>query len=172
MKYVFAIFLLFGACLSTAQAAPLRCADDGDGGACLWGRAEGTDGGTVRVRGFEVHLIGLVAPTRRELCGNRANKDEFDCARPARRRMAELTAKGVACDLLDMAGDKLYGRCRVAEGDLGRLLVTSGVVRAVKDGPYDADQAAAQAAHRGLWSADMILPRDWETARRKGEKSE
>lgn len=158
-------------CLLTgpALAAPIRCSDDGEGGACVWGKAEGYDGASVQVRGLTVHLAGIAVPNRRDLCQNRATKAGFDCARPARKRMGELLAKGVACDIFDVAGDKLWGRCTVAEGDLAQALVASGVARAAKDGPYDADQAAAMTAKKGLWAADLTIPRDWDVLRRKGE---
>ena len=152
-----------------ALAAPIRCSDDGEGGACVWGKAEGFDGASLQVRGLTVQVAGITVPHRRDLCQNKATKAGFDCARPARRRMGELLAKGVACDILDVAGDRLWGRCAVAEGDLGQSLVAAGVARAAKDGPYEPDQAAALAAKRGLWAADMTIPRDWEALRRKGE---
>lgn len=158
--------------LSTpALAAPVRCADDGEGGACVWGRAEGFDGAAVQVRGLKVHLVGVTVPSRKDLCANKASKEEFDCARPARKRMAELVGKGLACDILDVAGDKLHGRCKVADGDLGRLLVAAGAAKAAKDGPYEAEQNAATTAHKGLWHPDMILPKEWEAVRRKGDKA-
>ena len=150
------------------QAAPVRCPDDGEGGACVWGRAEGYDGASLQVRGLTIQVAGITVPHRRELCQDRAAKSSFDCARPARRRMGELLAKGVACDIWDVSGDKLWGRCQVAEGDLGRALVASGVARAAKDGPYEPEQSAALAAKRGLWAADTAIPKDWEAIRRKG----
>lgn len=162
------LILAFLALAAPVLAGPIRCSDDGEGGACVWGKAEGFDGGSVQVRGLKIHLMGVAVPARKDLCGNRATRDEFDCARPARRRMAELLAKGLACDIVDVGGDRLHGRCRVADGDLGRLLVAAGTARAAKDGPYEADQGAALAAHRGLWAADMVLPKDWEAARKKG----
>lgn len=149
-----------------AWAGPVRCADDGEGGACVWGRAEAYDGGAVQVRGLRIQLQGITVPTRRDLCA-KAGVEEFDCSRPARKRMGELLARGIACDIADAAAGHLIGRCRVAEGDLGRLLVTAGVARAAKDGPYDEAQGQAQAQKKGLWSADITPPRDWETARRK-----
>lgn len=155
-----------------AAAAPIRCSDDGEGGACVWGRVEGFDGASVQVRGLRIQLMGIVVPARRDLCANKATREDFDCARPARKRVGDAVAKGVACDLLDVAGDRLHGRCRVAEGDLGRLLVAAGAARAAKDGPYEPDQAAALAAHRGLWAADTVLPRDWDAVRKKGDKAE
>lgn len=159
------------ACLTLsapAAAGPIRCSDDGEGGACVWGKAEGFDGGALQVRGLKIHLLGITAPTRKELCGTRSGRDDFDCGRPTRKRMAELLAKGVACDILDVTADRLHGRCRVADGDLGRLLVAAGVARAAKDGPYEGEQAAALAAHKGLWAQDVVLPRDWENVRKKG----
>lgn len=149
--------------------APLRCAEDAEGGACVWGKAEGFDAGAVQVRGLHIALAGITAPGRKDLCGSKAARDEFDCARPARKRMGELLAKGVACEIVDAASSQLWGRCKVAEGDLGRLLVAAGLARAAKDGPYAGVQKQAIAAKRGLWAADMVLPRDWEAARRKAE---
>lgn len=156
---------------SSAQAGPIRCGDDGEGGgACVWGRAEGFDADSVQVRGLRVQLLGVAAPGPRDLCGERAGKGEFACVRPARKRMAELVAKGVACDVFDVAGGTLYGRCKGADGDLARHLVAAGVVRAAKDGPYEAEQAAALAAGKGLWAADIQPPKDWETVRRKNAR--
>ena len=155
--------------LSTAAPAAPRCPEDADGGACVWGRVEGFEAGAVQVRGLRVQLIGIHVPGPRDLCALKG-KDDFPCARPAKKRIAELVTKGVACDILEAAGDTLYGRCRVAEGDLARLLVASGVARAVKDGPLEADQAAALAAHKGLWAAEVTPPKDWEAIRRRGER--
>lgn len=152
-----------------AAAAPLRCLDESEGGACVWGKVEGFDGGAIQVRGLHVALAGVSVPARRDLCASRASKEEFDCARPARRRMAELVAKGAACEIVDVASGQLWGRCRVAEGDLGRLLVQAGAARAAKDGPYEEAQKQAVLARKGLWAADMVLPRDWEAARRRTE---
>lgn len=164
------VFLLLGP--ASAAAGPIRCGDDGEGGACVWGRAEGFDGAAVQVRGLRIQVMGIAVPARRDLCANKGTREEFDCARPARRRMAELLGRGVACDILEVAGDRLLGRCRVADGDLGRLLVAAGTARAAKDGPYEGDQAAALAAHKGLWAADTVLPREWEAVRRKGDRTE
>lgn len=150
-----------------------RCAEDSEGGgACVWGRVEGFDAGALQVRGLHILLAGVQAPGRKDLCASKTGKDEFDCARPARKRMAELTAKGAACEILDVSAGQLWGRCRSAEGDLGRLLVAAGLARAAKDGPYADAQRQAVQARRGLWAADVVLPRDWETARRKAEEEE
>lgn len=153
-----------------AEAGPPRCGDDGDGGACVWGRAEGFEADAIQVRGLRVQLLGIAAPTPRDLCGNRNGKDEFACARPARKRMAELVAKGIACDLFDVAGGTLYGRCKGTDGDIARALTAAGVVRAVKDGPYEAEQAAALAARKGLWAPEILPPKDWEALRRRAER--
>lgn len=163
--------LLFLALATPAAAGPARCAEDSEGGACVWGKVEAFDGAALQVRGLRLGLMGVSVPSRRDLCANRATKEEFDCARPARRRTAELVGKGVACDILDAGSGQVHGRCKVAEGDLGRLLVLAGVARAAKDGPYDDAQTQAMATHKGLWSLEMIPPRDWETVRRKGEKA-
>lgn len=168
-----AILLLLAPALAApalAQTAPPRCAESDGGGACVWGRAEGVEAGAIQVRGLRIQLMGIAAPSSRDLCGGKAAKDDFACAAPARKRMAELVAKGVACEVHGVAGDTLYGRCKGGDGDLARQLVAAGLVRAAKDGPYDGDQAAALAARKGLWAADVILPKEWETLRRRAEK--
>jgi endonuclease YncB( thermonuclease family) len=164
---LFVIIAALGTAPVAALAAPIRCGDDGEGGACVWGRAEGVEAGAVLVRGLRIQLVGIAAPSARDLCFAKA---EFPCAKPARKRMAELVSKGVACDILDLGGDSLYGRCRVAEGDLGRLMVQSGLAKAAKDGPYDADQASAVRERKGLWAADITLPKDWESVRKRQDK--
>lgn len=134
----------------------------------MWGRVEGYDGAAVQVRGLSLHLAGIQVPGRRDLCQNRATREMMDCSRPARKRLGELVGKGVGCDVLDVAGDHLVARCRGSDGtDLAAALVSAGVARAVKDGPYEPEQAAALAARKGLWAADMVVPKDWEAIRRK-----
>lgn len=168
MRSIGAALLL--ALAAPAQAAP-RCAEDGEGGACVWGRVEGYDGAALQVRGLTLHLAGIQVPSRRDLCQNRASREMFDCSRPARKRLGEMVAKGVTCDLLDVSGDHLVARCKgAADGaDLAAALVAAGTARAVKDGPYEPDQAAALAARKGLWAPDMVIPKEWEAIRRKAD---
>lgn len=152
-----------------ALSAPIRCTDDGEGGACIWGKVEGYDGASLQIRGLTIQLAGITVPPRRDLCQDKNAKTSFDCAKPARKRMGELLAKGVACDILDVAGGVIWGRCAVFDGDLGAALVASGVARAAKDSPYDSEQAAALAAKKGLWAMGTVIPKDWEAIRKKGE---
>jgi len=146
-----------------------RCPEDAEGGACVWGRVEGFDGGALQVRGLRIVLAGISVPGRHDLCASRMTREEFDCARPARKRMADLVKGGVACEIVESGPGHLWGRCRGADGDLARLLVQAGAARAPKDGPYEEAQIQAVNAKRGLWAAEMILPRDLESARRKTE---
>jgi len=144
-----------------------RCAEDSEGAACVWGRVEGFDAGSVQLHGLSIELVGLTVPGRKDLCGNRVSHEEFDCARPTRRKMADLVRGGVACEIVDVAGGQLWGRCRTLDGDLGRLLILAGVARTAKDGPYEEPQLQAINAKRGLWAPEIVLPRDWEAAKRK-----
>jgi endonuclease YncB( thermonuclease family) len=161
--------LLALALVQSAYAAnPPRCPEDGDGGACVWGRAEGWDGGGVQVRGLRINFIGITAPSRKDLCADK--REEFDCARPARKKVAELVAKGpVACEIMDVASGELRGKCRSEAGDMGRILVEAGLARAAKEGPYDDAQGVAITKKLGLWAPDIVLPRDWDRVRSKGQ---
>lgn len=169
MHTILPLLLALLAAIPAQAAGPLRCPEDSEGGACAWGKVEGFDAGAVQIRGLHIAVAGIITPVRKDLCANRSTKEEFDCGRPARKRMAELVAKGVACEIVDVGSSQLWGRCRVLDGDLGRLLVQAGVARAAKDGPYEEAQKQAVLGKKGLWAADMVLPRDWEAARRKTE---
>ncbi|CAA7616826.1 thermonuclease family protein [Magnetospirillum sp. SS-4] len=161
--------VLFGLALvpSPVLAAPMRCPEDAEGGACVWGRVEGFDGATLQIRGLSIALAGVVAPSRKDICANRSTREEFACGRPARKRMAELVAKGIACDIVEVESGQLWGRCRGPDGDVARLLIQAGVVKASKDGLFEDAQKQAVKARKGLWAAEIILPRDWEAVRRK-----
>jgi len=156
--------------IPAAPALP-RCAEDSEGAACVWGRVEGFDAGSVQIHGLPIELVGITVPGRKDLCGNRTSRDEFDCARPTRKKMADLVRGGVACEIVDVASGQLWGRCHTPDGDLGRLLILAGVARAAKDGPYEEPQLQAITAKRGLWATDIILPRDWEAAKRKATEN-
>lgn len=174
-------FFLSAAVLAATLLAPLalsvparagtavRCAEDGDGGACLWGRVEGYDAGSLQIRGLRLALAGIDEPSRKDLCSNKSSGKVFDCGQPARRRIGELLKGGIACDIFDASGGQLHGRCRVADGDLALLLVQSGTVRG-KEGFYEAATTEAMTAQRGLWAADMEPPHDWEAFRAKALK--
>jgi len=144
-----------------------RCAEDSDGAACVWGRAEGFDAGSVQLHGLSIELVGITVPGHKDLCGSKSTREEFDCARPTRKKMAELIRGGLACEIFDVSGGQLWGRCHTPDGDLGRLLILAGLARAAKDGPYEEPQLQAINAKRGLWANDIILPRDWDAAKRR-----
>ncbi|EPY00982.1 thermonuclease family protein [Magnetospirillum fulvum] len=144
-----------------------RCAEDSEGAACVWGRVEGFDAGSIQLHGLSIELVGITVPGRKDLCGNRVSREDFDCARPTRKKMADLVRGGVACEIVDVASGQLWGRCHTLDGDLGRLLILAGVARAAKDGPYEEPQLQAINAKRGLWAPEIILPRDWDAAKRK-----
>ncbi|MBY0430103.1 MAG: thermonuclease family protein [Rhodospirillales bacterium] len=167
----FCLALVLAATLAWPVHALPRCAEEADSAACVWGRVEAVEGGALTVRGLPVTLAGIHAPSRRDVCASRSTGRTFDCARPARKRMTELTAKGVTCDIVDVAGGALIGQCRVAEGDLALLLVQSGVVRG-RDPIYEEANAAARTAHKGLWDPDVLAPRDWQAGRGKGRGRE
>jgi len=128
----------------------------------ITGAAEVIDGDSLRVGGRELRLEGIDAPEYRQTC--RRGDSEEPCGRQAREALARLVASGpLHCDI--DATDR-YGRglatCRAGAVEINRMLVRDGM--AVAFGRYEDEEAAAQAARRGIWATRFQRPADWRTS--------
>lgn len=128
----------------------------------LTGRAEVIDGDSLRLDGVELRLEGIDAPEYRQTCrhGDRAEP----CGRQARDALAALV--GHVPPVCAVASHDRYGRalahCRVGDVDVNRAMVERG--QAVAFGDYEAEEAAARAAGRGIWATRFERPADWRAA--------
>jgi len=107
------------------------------------------DGGTLRLGGQVVRLLGVEAPARGGLCaGGR------DCGGQAASALAGLVRdRGVSCTLQarDREGRPLAA-CAAGGVDLGRAIIASGWAHAAAGSMGMADlEAQARRQGRGLW---------------------
>lgn len=123
------------------------------------GAARVADGDSLAIGGGRIRLKGIDAPELAQTC--RRGGEEWPCGRNARDRLAQLAAgRTVSCEGKghDRYG-RLLARCAVDGLDLGRAMVEEGW--AVAFGGYEAAEAAARSAGRGLWSGSFERPQDW-----------
>jgi endonuclease YncB( thermonuclease family) len=133
------------------------------------GFAEVIDGDSIRILGREIRLRGIDAPEYHQTCRN--DRGEVPCGRDARAALAALTARGLTrCRL---AGRDRYGRelghCSAGRLDLNAAMVRNG--HAVAYGGFEAEEAAARAARRGLWALRFERPADWRAQHQRERAS-
>lgn len=137
--------------------------------AALTGTARIIDGDTLAIGETRIRLFGIDAPEGKQRCAD-ALGVAYDCGSVARQALEAMTAgRSIECKARDL--DR-YGRtvatCEAAGLDLGGELVTQGVAVAYArySKRYLPQQAAAQAAKRGLWAGVFVMPWDWRRERR------
>ena len=126
----------------------------------LTGAARIVDGDTIVVAGEKLRLSGIDAPEIDQICAR--DGSPWRCGAWARHELAArvkgaiLTCEG---DARDRYG-RLLATCRVEGADLGARLVRDGIAFAYRrySSAYVDDEAAASAAHRGLWSGEVEAP--------------
>ncbi len=116
------------------------------------------DGETLVLNETIIRLDGITAPLRGQAChGDNGTGDDgtgTDCGGAATAALASLVrGRDVECRLNGRDRDGFArGICTAAGQELNRTLVATGWARARADMPgLNADEAAAKAAHRGLW---------------------
>jgi len=134
------------------------------------GRAWVVDGDTIRIAGIPIRLDGIDAPERSQTC-TYPNGRAWPCGEAATRRLHERTrGRIVTCK---PRGHDRYARliatCWLDGSDLNAWLVREGW--AVASGlrrTYAAEEAAASAAKRGIWTGSFIAPAEWRRAHSNG----
>jgi endonuclease YncB( thermonuclease family) len=140
------------------------------------GYGDAIDVDSLRVSGVEMRLKGLDAPEYAQMCRALSGAD-LPCGRTSRRALADmLRSSPVTCTV---EGYDRYSRrlvhCRMAtrdqaasEGqDIGAVLVRTGM--AVAYGDYQAEEAEARAAKRGIWATQFERPADYRKKHPRGE---
>lgn len=155
LDIVFAVLLLAG----LAVLADWLLKED------LSGAARAADGDTLVLNGEHVRLKGMDAPELAQTC-TRDGKD-WPCGREAKAALAAALKQGqVACTFSARDDyDRPLALCTVAGADLGALLVRQGL--AVAFGAYQAEEAEARAARRGLWAGSFQRPSDYRADHRR-----
>jgi endonuclease YncB( thermonuclease family) len=131
------------------------------------------DGDTLVVAGKTFRLYGMDAPEYKQLCQD-AKSADWPCGKAARLQLASLVAPGaIVCT--PRAVDK-YGRdvaqCASATvPDLAEAMVQAGLAispAARGTAVYEAAEAAAKEAKRGIWQGKFILPSEWRNTHPRG----
>jgi len=126
-----------------------------------------SDGDSLVVGGTRIRLHGIDTPDLRQRCGRDAG---WACGEAARDRLAELTAgQVVACTPREVdALRRTVAVCTAGGRDLGRALVLGGYAVAFTQysRDYQAEEAEARAAKRGVWSGPFERPDEWREANR------
>jgi endonuclease YncB( thermonuclease family) len=123
--------------------------------------------GRVRIAGRR--LYGIDAPQSRQIC--EAAGQTWRCGQQAALALADhVGQRTVACEQRDI--DR-YGRivavCRAGTEDLNAWLVSQGWALAYQrySMAYVEEEAAARAAHLGIWRGKFTAPWDW----RRGDRA-
>jgi len=127
------------------------------------GSATAIDGDSLRLDGVEMRLEGLDAPELGQTC-RRSDGLDWPCGREARAALRKLLGHG----LVTCVGREhdIYGRllvtCHMRGADINAELVRQGY--AVAYGGYTAEERAARADARGVWSGSFQRPAEWRKA--------
>ena len=127
------------------------------------GRAEVSDGDTLRIGAVRIRLFGVDAPEARQTCDSGA-KGAWACGAAATARLRALIGdRPVACQPRDRDRyGRLVATCRVGRLDLGGRLVAEGLARAYTrfGDDYAATERRAKTERIGLWHGPAAAP--WE----------
>lgn len=137
------------------------------------GRGTAVTGDMLRVGGTTVHLNGIEAPLRDQICTG-ADEREWDCGDAARQALARMLRSGrVACDISGSADGHSAGDCRIDGRDVAADLVRGGFVFASTGlfAAYSGLEREARANKAGIWAGGTVRPseyrdRKWEEAKR------
>lgn len=134
------------------------------------GPARVVDGDTVIVAGTRLRLISLDAPEGDQTCLTAA-ETQYDCGRAATQELERLIGgRPIGC-----SGDKRdrYGRplvvCFAGAVNLNAELVRSGWAVSYLGRDFDAEEAEARRAQRGLWQGRFQTPQEWRRAGRRAQ---
>lgn len=129
-------------------------------GRSLEGRAQVTDGDTIRIGDTRVRLKGIDAPEMEQRCA--CLRRTYACGETSRQALINLVSgETVRCR---PAGrdryQRILARCTVDGKDIGEQMVEQGwAVSYGRD--YELQEFRAQSRSAGLWSGEFERPQDW-----------
>jgi endonuclease YncB( thermonuclease family) len=125
--------------------------------------ATAIDGDSLRTSSGEFRLIGIDAPELFQTCQDERGR-EWVCGREAHAFLRSLVSRGgLAC--ASHSSDQ-YGRvlstCSVhGIADVGEAMVRAGYALSFMSASYQAAEAEASNAKRGIWRGTFERPEDW-----------
>ncbi|MBB5686144.1 thermonuclease family protein [Sphingobium boeckii] len=137
-------------------------------------RVDVRDGDTLLIGATKFRVYGIDAPELHQNCTDATGRS-WPCGVAATDRLkALMAAPGAGCT--PRARDRFareIATCRTdAVPDIGRVMVSEGLAVAFgvgEESDYLGEEAAAEAAKRGLWQGHFERPRAWRDAHPRGE---
>jgi endonuclease YncB( thermonuclease family) len=136
-------------------------------GRSLEGRAQVTDGDTIRIGEARIRLKGIDAPEMEQRCSRSGRS--YACGETSRRALIDLVSgETVRCRA---TGRDRYQRilavCAVNGRDIGARMVEDGwAVSYGRD--YDPQENRARSRSVGLWQGEFERPQDWRREHARG----
>ena len=125
------------------------------------GVAHVVDGDTIDVDNFRIRIEGIDAFETGQNCID-ADEQQWACGKAAKEALRKIASgRSVECDHL---GEDPYGRiigsCRVSDGDIGRLMIATGLAFAFTkfSDTYIEDEKLAIFAKSGAWAGEFTFP--------------
>ncbi len=129
-------------------------------GRSLEGRAQVTDGDTIRIGETRIRLKGVDAPEMEQRCSRGGRS--YACGETARRALIDLVSgETVRCRATGRDRyQRILARCTVKGDDIGARMVEEGwAVSYGRD--YDAEEARVRSRSVGMWEGEFERPQDW-----------
>ncbi|RUS63556.1 thermonuclease family protein [Pseudorhodobacter sp. E13] len=136
----------------------------------LSGQAVVTDGDSLRIGAERIRLFGIDAPELKQRCDPSGRN--WACGKWAKDALQQIVSQGVLrCEAVekDRYG-RTVARCMVGQRDVAALMVRAGAATAFTrySTDYVAQERAAKAEARGLWSGAMTAPGDYRQIAKRG----
>jgi len=136
-------------------------------GRALEGRAQVTDGDTIRIGDDRIRLKGIDAPEMGQSCSRSGRS--YRCGDAARRALIDIVS-GATVQCRSSGRDRyrrILARCTVKGTDIGARMVEEGwAVSYGRD--YDLQEMGARSRAVGLWAGEFERPQDWRRSRAGG----
>ena len=129
-------------------------------GRTLEGRAQITDGDTIRIGEARIRLKGIDAPEMGQRCSRSGRS--YACGETSRRFLIDLVSgENVRCRATGRDRyQRILARCSVNGRDIGARVVEDGwAVSYGRD--YDHEETRARHRSAGLWEGEFERPQDW-----------
>ena len=124
------------------------------------------DGDTIRYNGLKVHLWGVDAPEKGQVCA-----DGWPAGRMAEVYLAELVKGGrLSCDLKNTpTQETVFAVCKVDGQDLGAALASQGLAWAylAQSDAYAVPESNAMIAVLGVHAHDCMKAWEWRARQRR-----
>jgi endonuclease YncB( thermonuclease family) len=136
-------------------------------GRSLEGRAQVTDGDTIRIGEARIRLKGIDAPEMEQRCSRTGRS--YACGETSRRTLIDLVSgETVRCRATGRDRyQRILARCTVNGRDIGARMVEEGwAVSYGRD--YDHEENRARNRSAGLWAGEFTRPQDWRRERANG----